>query len=107
MSAKLKIAIIRRDERDWTPIVAVVSCPKTPALSTMVKRFHEQFGFYIWDGGIPDGAKIVERIHQDHNAVQKAQDSGYIGHHEADVFVDWLIKQDAGFELVKFQEVSL
>lgn len=106
MSAVRRIYVIRKDQSDWTPIVAVITGPKSPALSTMMRKFNERFDVPK-ERNTTVGSEIMRYIQSRQLAISRAQIAGHDGHDLSDLFVDWLLKQNAGFEGVKFEEVSL
>ena len=104
MAINRKLYVIRHDSDDWTPIVAVISGPKSPALSTMMKRFDAMIES-------PDVPKIntmedYERWRDQYCASQeRITAAGFKSYGE--YFIDWLLKTDSRFERVEFSEVSL
>ena len=97
-----RLYIITSGNYDSYRIEALVSGPKTPALSTMRKRFAEQFDEPKADRQTYAAGYLLQKyIHETFEFEKRVQAAGY-----AD-FVDWLLKTDKRFQSVKFDEVGL
>lgn len=101
-----KLHLIYNDDDYCPSVIALVrQTRRSPALSTMHKRFRElykipapvdsKFGFDVW-----------EKVQAARDAALRKANGGQWGS-EPELFVKWLMEQDAGFELVAYGEFSI
>lgn len=103
-----RLYIIRRDSSDWTPIVALISGPKSPALSTMRTRFETLYHKPKRTRKVQtDGYALAEYTWAMVDYERNLRECGYAGDSVAEYFVDWLLKTDIHFQREPYSEVNL
>jgi len=100
--------VIRRDSNDWTPIIALISGPLSPALSTMRTRFEALYHKPPRPKNAATNSYILaEYTYAMMDYERNLREMGYAGDSVTEWFIDWLLKTDERFERVDFQEVNL
>lgn len=103
-----RLYIITTGEYDGYRIIALVAGPKTPALSTMQKRFEALYHKPKWTQNMErDGYAFAKYTYAKMDYEQNLRGMGYAGNCVAEWFIDWLLKTDARFERVDYQETNL
>lgn len=90
-----------------TRLIAFVTGPARPALSTLLKQFKALYDTTPrLNERIPTGEGILMRVTAEVDREQRARDAGYVGTCWAELFVDWL-KRKHGYVDVEVGEVYL
>jgi hypothetical protein len=93
-------------------ILCHVQGNKTPALSTLWKRFETRYEIFVRDTWIPSAAGIFNDMDRElksqKDAIERLKTEGYEGREYSDLagyFVDWLVK-DHNFEEINIMELN-
>lgn len=100
--------IVTSGDYDGYRIQALISGPKSPALSTMRKRFEGVYHKPSRPKNIQtDGYALAEYTFEIFEYERNLREMGYAGNCVSEWFLDWLLKTDSRFERVDYQEVNL
>lgn len=97
MGTKTVTRVITAGQYDGFRVVAILSGPASPALSTLKKRWLAEMGDGkhakdpVTSRGV-DWAVLIENKSLEYGRVERAQASGLAGNCEEELFVDWLKK---------------
>lgn len=102
--------ITHGDYEDYRLVALIRQTKRSPALSTMYKRFKETYCVpdypSVDDIHTPTEykSKWVQPYQEIRAVLRQVNLDGYEGYNIPQAFVEWLVAQDEGFEKVEFKE---